>query len=75
MFSDGAWLWLTWLQNSVGDGKSKKNHPSDVKKRRKRMKLVNTSTDIDVLNLQDNVSVMVIFIFICKFIFLNLFFS
>lgn len=33
-----------------------KNHSPDVKKRRKRMKHVNTSTDRDVLNLQDNVS-------------------
>ncbi|CAD6265493.1 unnamed protein product [Miscanthus lutarioriparius] len=43
-------------ENSVIDGYSKKNHPSDIKKRRKRMKHANTSTDRDVLNLQDNVS-------------------
>jgi hypothetical protein len=52
----------------VGDGNSKKNHSPDVKKRRKRMKHVNTSTDRDVLNLQDNVSSVMV-IFICKFIF------
>ncbi|ONM04806.1 zinc finger (C3HC4-type RING finger) family protein / BRCT domain-containing protein [Zea mays] len=42
-------------ENSVGDGDSKKNRSSDVKKR-KRMKHVNTSTDRNVLNSQDNVS-------------------
>lgn len=43
-------------ENYVVDRDSKKNDSKDVKERRKHLKRVNTSTDTDVLNLQDNVS-------------------